>query len=406
MFQRILVWLCLFLLPLMADEAEWAQWLGKNRDGKVTEVSILTSWPEGGLEKVWKKNMGDGFSAPSIRDGRLYTMYSNGYDDFLVCLNAENGDEIWRERVDRSINNSLGGDGPRSTPTVSEKLVVTVGTYGQLVAADRMSGKMLWKVNLMEEFNAKVNKWGYSCSPLIYNNQVIVEVGGGNHALVSFDLQSGKVKWKSGSDPLGYSSPIIASLDGEEQLVAFTGNHLRGMNPNTGEQLWGYAWKTSYNVNAATPVMVGDDQVFISSGYGTGGALVKVSKQGNQWEVTEVWKNKVMKNHFSTSVVVGDLIYGFSDGILTAMNAKDGKRVWTQRGFGKGTLIAVGTYLLVLGDRGDLALVNTTANSYQEVSRFRALDGGLCWTNPVIVEGRLYLRSLNEMISYDIADKN
>jgi outer membrane protein assembly factor BamB len=244
-----------------------------------------------------------------------------------------------------------------------------------------------------------VPQWGVSSSPLVEGDLLIVEVGGKeNYAFVAFDKRSGEVVWSSGTGKPGYASPIAVTLQGRRQIVFFPARGLVGIAVEDGRMLWSVPWKTSYDVNAATPIFVPRDSFFISTGYDTGAALVAVSKGDAGLDADFVWKSRVMKNHYNSSVLVGDLIYGFDNAIFKCIEARSGDEVWrTRGGYGKGaSLLYADGLLIVLGGEGHLGLVEATPEDYHELATAE-VSQGRTWTMPSLSDGVLYIRDFKQI---------
>jgi outer membrane protein assembly factor BamB len=211
--------------------------------------------------------------------------------------------------------------------------------------------------------------------------------------------------WKSESDIPGYSAPIAVTVDGVRQVLVFTGSGLVSLAPNTGKLFWRYDWETRYDVNAATPVFIPPAKVFISSGYGTGGALLQIQGNSGKATIRELWKNREMSNHFSTSILHNNHLYGFDEGFLTCLDIATGQPKWQQRGFQKGSLLFADGHLIVLGEQGKLALVEAAPEAYKEKGSVEILRGR-CWTMPTLANGKLYLRNQSEMLCLEVTGKN
>ena len=307
--------LCAF--PALAQDwsgwqsAGWPQWLGPDRNGISPETGLF-----GGklsINESWRVQGGKGFSGLSAAGGRLYTMYIHGGDEYAVCLDAGNGEVLWRTRTDGLLMERQGGDGPRATPTVDEGTVFVSSAYGKLYALDSRTGSQKWSRDLVREYGSKRARWGFCPSPLVAGNLVLIEAGGHgrSRSLIAFDKTSGDAAWTTGSDKLGYSSPIAVTIGRTPQAVFFTGYGLVSVAPQDGKVLWQHPWTTRHDVNAATPVFIPPGRFFISSGYGTGGAVVEVSAADSGYSVKEVWRNTEMKNHFATSIYYEGHLYGF-----------------------------------------------------------------------------------------------
>ena len=379
--------------------AEWSQWRGPNRDGISAETGFLKNWPQQGPKVLWHISLGDGYSGISIAQGKVYTMSAEGDDEFVICLDASNGEEVWRFRSGAKFTEQRG-DGPRSMPTVHGDSVFALGAEGKLYALDASDGTKLWAHNFVEEFDSKIPTWGFSSSPLIEGNLVLVEAGGRDgKAIVAFDKKSGDVVWTTHTDEVGYSSPIAINFGGVRQIIFLTSKTLLSVAPEDGQIYWKYAWPEGINI--ATPIFIPDDKIFISASYDKGAVLLKMTADKDGIGIEEVWKSRVMKNHFNSSVLQGDYLYGFDNAILTCIEVNTGEEQWRQRGFGKGSLLLADGHLIILGDSGKLALAEADPNEYKEKALFQLFDDK-CWTVPTLAGGKLYLRNQKEMVCLDL----
>jgi outer membrane protein assembly factor BamB len=392
---------------------DWPQWRGPRRDGLSTEEDLLTTWPPEGPRVLWRAAAGEGYSSLAVAAGRVYTLFQDGDRETVVCWDADTGREQWRFPYPARYVNGFGS-GPRATPTVDGDRVYTVGATGLFHCLDAATGKKLWEHDLLKECGAANLPWGVSFSPLVDGDLVFTNPGGPDgRSVAAFNKHNGKLVWQALDDPAGYSSPIAVTAAGVRQVVVFTGAGLVGMAPGDGKLFWRYPWETSYGVNAATPIFFrarsGErthECLFISSGYGKGCALLEVMKgEGGAPEVKMVYENNRMRNHFSSSVRLGDHVYGLDDDRLTCMEVRTGQVAWQQRGLGKGALIAAGRHLIVLGEAGTLALVEAAPDAYHESARFDVFQGK-CWTAPALAHGRLYLRDEKEVVCLDLRKKS
>lgn len=383
---------------------DWPQWRGPNRDGISTETGLLKTWPASGPKVLWRAASGEGYAGISVANGRAYTMYSDGSQEVVVCLDAGTGKELWRYKASPAFRNDQG-DGTRSTPTVDGDLVFTLSANGMLTALNAATGAKVWQHQIRDEFGGRVPTWGISTTPLVEGEKLIVDVGGkSGHSVIAFNKKNGSIIWKSETDIPGYSAPIAVNVNGVRQILIFTGSGLASFSPANGKRFWHFPWETSYDVNAATPVFIAPDKVFISSGYGVGGALLQISGSNGSSSVNQVWKSREMKNHFSSSILYQNHLYGFDDAFLTCLDVATGKPKWQQRGFQKGSLLFADGHLIVLGERGLLALVEASPEGYKEKAQFQVLQGK-CWTMPTLANGKLYVRNQREMLCLEVAGK-
>jgi outer membrane protein assembly factor BamB len=396
--------------PLPAS-ADWPQWRGPRRDG-VAAGRLLTDWPAQGPPRLWQVDGGEGYSSCAVAGGRLFTMLRDGDQEIVLCLDAVTGEPKWRFPYHAPFVNG-NGSGPRSTPTLDGDRLYTVGATGLFHCLDAATGKPRWEKahDLLAEFAAPNIQWGVSFSPLVDGDLVFTNPGGPNgNALAAFDKISGQLRWKTGSDPAGYSSPIAVQTGDLRQVLFFTGDSLVGVTAADGKPLWRFPWDTQFKVNAATPIAfraeVGGrtaDYVFITSGYAKGCALLKLLPDGKGGcAARAVYTSNHLCGHFASPVRSGPYVYGFNESELTCMDLRTGDVKWTKpREFNKGSLLRVNDSLLVLGENGKLALVEATPEEYREKASFRPFRQK-SWTMPVLAGGRVYLRDEDKIACYDV----
>ena len=385
-----------------ANSANWPQWRGPNRDGVSKETGLLKQWPAEGPPLLWKASgAGGGFSSFSVANGKLYTMGLRGTKEFVIAFDAATGKEAWATPNGNAFRNDRG-DGPRGTPTIDGDRLYALGGSGDLSAFDVKTGKLIWSKNILSEFGGQNITWGISESPLIVGDKLLVNPGGPQASIVALNKSDGSVIWKSQSDKAGYSSAIPVQVNGGTQVVFFTHQRAVGLDLKDGKLLGEYAKPANNVANAATPIARGN-RVFISSDYGTGGGVVEIKPDGS---AQEVWFTKDMRNHHSSSVLVGDYLYGFSSAILTAIKFDTGEIAWRDRSVGKGSLVYADGRLYCFSERGVMGLVEATPTGYAERGRFKIEAGSLeTWTHPVVAGGRLYLRDQDTIYAYDIRQK-
>jgi outer membrane protein assembly factor BamB len=380
----------------------WPQWRGPNRDGISTETGLLKQWPTAGPPLVWTtKGAGTGYSSLAIANGRIYTMGLRGDREYVIAFDVATGKQAWATAHGGAYRDSRG-DGPRGTPTVDGDRLYALGGNGDLTSMEVQSGRIIWSMNILQKFGGANIKWGISESPLVIGEKVLVNAGGPGASVVALNKKDGSLIWKSQSDQAGYSSGMPVKLNNTTQVVFFTDSRAIGLDLNTGKFLWEYARASNKVANVATPVVRGN-RVFVSSDYGTGAALVEVTADGS---AKEVYFTKKMRNHHSSSILIGDYLYGFSSGILTAMRFDTGEVAWEDRSVGKGSLVYADGNLYAFSEKGVVALVEASPTGYREKGRFELQQGSLpTWTHPVVAGGRLYLRDEDTIYAYDVKEK-
>ncbi|MGB0590536.1 MAG: PQQ-binding-like beta-propeller repeat protein [Myxococcota bacterium] len=405
LISALLVTSLLGLLTPPASADDWPQWYGPQRDGLSAEKGDLVStWTEKGPKVRWTQALGPGFSSFAVVGDTGYTMATNDPHVSVVAFDVKTGKDRWRTRIGQAYTDRMGGDGPRATPTIHEGQLFALGPNGTLVAMDAKTGRLAWMRQIAQELGGEVPKWGYSGSPLVSGGLVYIEVGGkDDHSLVAFSAKDGKVVWKRGGFKAGYSSPALLTLAGTPQVVFFTAQAAVATRPKTGEVLWTRPWEISYDVSAATPIAAGPDALFISAGYGVGGVLYDLTRQGEKVAISQRWASPRMRNKMSTSVHIKGTLYGFDEDRLTAMDANSGTLAWQFDEFGRGSLIAVGDRLVVLGEDCRLAIVEATPKAYTPVKPpVRILPSDRCWTVPALSDGVLFVRDLEQMRAVEL----
>jgi outer membrane protein assembly factor BamB len=400
--MRVFPFLGAFLIGIVPASADdWPQWRGVNRDGISPETGLLKSWPAEGPKLLWKaQGLSEGFSAAAVVKGRVYTQGQRGEKEYVMALDDATGKKVWEVEAGGSFRERRG-HGPRGTPTIDGDRLYALSADGTLVCLSTTNGKRIWGFNMLDKFRGDVPHWGISESPLVDGERLIVTPGGTDGGVVALNKMTGNVIWKSKQDdPAGYSSPIAVEYGGVRQYVVFHGRGVIGLAAATGELLWRYDKVSNRTANIATPLFK-NGHLFVSSDYGTGCALLRVADKTGK--AAEVYFNQDMKNHYSTSVLVGDHLYGFSSTILTAMNLMSGQVAWRDRTVGKGSVTYADGHLYVYGERGGVALVEATPAGYKEKSRFSIPPGEFnTWTPPVIANGKLYLREQDNLYCYDV----
>lgn len=379
----------LLCAPLaFAQTNVWPQWRGPNHDGISLERNWFKPWPSDGPKRLWKANVGIGFSSVSVSAGRMFTMGNTTTNvDTVWCLDAASGRVIWTNSYPCALDPKYYEGGPGATPTVDGSRVFTFSKKGHVLCLDAASGKTIWSRNIADELSLKLPEWSFAGSALVEGDLVIANAGRAGTAL---DKKTGRIVWTSSSEPGGYATPVPFEMNGQRAVAIFSAKTLVAVDPRTGRKLWEFPWETGRDVNAADPIVRGD-KIFISSS--TGSALLQV--RSNQ--VTVVWnKPNFMRNYFNPPVLLGGFLYGI-DGTthrptaLACVDFNTGERKWSQPNFGSGALMAADNKLIIL-DKGELIIADATPEKYTERARAQVI-GGKCWTVPVLSNARIYCRN-------------
>jgi outer membrane protein assembly factor BamB len=388
--------------PEAWETASWSQWRGPDRTGVSAEKNLAAGWGESGPAELWRKPLGQGFSGIVVDAGRLYTQFASGTDAFVACLSARDGSEIWRVRTGSNFKNSYG-NGPRATPTLDGGVVYAMSSSGDLFAVRASDGEVVWKLDLRERYGAKPPRWGLSGSPLVEGDLLIVNPGGADgRSILALDKKTGELRWSVRDDKAGYAAPVAMTLAGVRQVLVFVGDKVVSLDPADGRTLWELGWKTDWGVNASTPILLKGDRVFLSTGYDRGAVMLKVSKSDQNVVAEELWRNREMRNKFSSSVLYEGMLYGFDEATLKCVDPEDGTTHWGERGLGHGSLFAVDGKLIVLSDKGKLVMATATSEKYEELAAAEVFETKT-WTVPTLAGGRLYLRDEKEIVAFDVS---
>jgi len=382
----------LLALTSTALAGDWPWWLGPDRDG----ISKEKAWKvEGKEEPLWKQNVGLGYSTVSIAGGRLYTQGHDeeAQEDTIYCLDPLTGEKQWSYSFPSQTWNRGHGGGSLSTPSIDGDRVFASHREGSFFCFEAATGELVWKKNLEKEYELENATWGFACAPLVFEDMVVMNSG---HVL-ALDKKSGELLWKTERDyGDAYSTPAPFVHDGTQCLAVFGGDGLAVIERKTGKAVAFFEWKTRYDVNAATPVVIGEDRIFIGSGYGHGCAMLKLEKG----ELKPLWESKLMKTQMSGAVLYRDHLYGYDDSALQCLDLA-GEEKWSER-LGKAALLLADGKIIGQSSRGELVIAEAQPEGYAELYRRKILDGGVYWTTPVLCDGLIYLRnSLGDLVCLD-----
>ena len=388
---------------------DWPQWRGPRSDGISRETGLLTDWSQQNPTVLWQQPLGTGFSSIAVVGNRLYTMAAVEEVEYTFCLDTDTGNLVWRVPSGARHVDSQGGDGPRSTPTVVNNVVYTLGAEGGLMCLDARTGRERWKRNILEDFGGENLHWGVSTSPYVDGDNLLVNVGAQGASVVAFEKKTGNVVWQNLDDVAGYASPIKINVSGPDganvpELVFFCGRSLIGVSPADGSLHWRHEWITTSNMNIATPIYEPLSRLlFVSASRDTGRcATYRLTARDGDVACELVYRNQEMKNHYNSCVLIDGYVYGFDNSVLKCIQLETGQVMWVDRTVGKGSLVAAQEHLFVLGERGGLAVVEATPQEYREKGRMQAFDSSRAWSPPALSNGRLYVRDLEKIACLDI----
>jgi outer membrane protein assembly factor BamB len=388
--------------PSAAPSPYWTDFRGPGRDGHYRERAILTDWPAAGLKPVWKQPVGGGYASFVIAGGRAFTIEQRGAEEVVAAYDVATGRELWTNTWTAAFREMMGGDGPRATPTWSDGRVFALGAQGELRSIEDVSGRTVWRTNILEDSGAKNLQWGMSAAPLIVDDTVVVLPGGPDgQSVIAYDRRTGKRAWSAQGDQQAYSSPMLVTLAGVRQILVFSASRIMGLTPDGGRLLWQHPWKTQFDINASQPLVVADNRLLVSTGYGTGAAVIELTPSGDTLTPREVWRNIRLKNQFTSSVLHEGFVYGLDEAILACLDASTGELKWKGGRYGYGQLVLASGHLIVLTEDGNIALVVATPERHVEKVRFPALEGKT-WNHPAMSDGYLLVRNLAEMAAFDL----
>ncbi len=370
----------------------WPQWRGPDQN----DVSRESAWvSEGKSESLWESNVGLGYSSVTVADGRLFTM---GYDaeggvDVIWCLDPETGEELWAHPYEAAIWNQAHTGGTLNTPTIDGEHVYTLNREGNMFAFDAGSGDILWHHHLKNEHDLTYPTWGFSAAPLVLGDELIVNVG----KVMRLDKKTGEPVWASKDYGHAYGTPTAFQLDGKPALAVLNGDGLAVLDRTNGKELYFYAWSGTRGVNAASPIVVDNEAIFISSTRKGAGALLAFGPEG----LEPVWESRTLTTQLSGCVLMDGHFYGFDGGVLKCVNVYGDER-WSVRGIGNGAVSAAPGRLLAMSSKGELIVAEASPEEYRELSKTKLIETGSFWTKPVLAGGLIYCRgSLGELICRD-----
>jgi outer membrane protein assembly factor BamB len=391
------------LAPVAGDYAEYR---GGKRDGLISGPALARDWKTHPPKELWRQPVGGGYAGFVIQGGVAVTIEQRRDQEAVVCYDTATGTEIWVNTYAADFEETMGGPGPRATPTIAGDEVYSFGAIGDLLCIDLKTGKTKWSVKTLA--NNDNIMWAMSGSPLVYENMVIVNPGtqrdsAKGKAVCAFNRANGELIWGSGDTRAGYSSPMLATLAGKLQVVQFDADCIAGYDLKDGKRLWKFDWPIGNGVNVAQPLVLSEDRVFISTSYDVAaGAMLKITLDDGKWQVKELWKNNKLRCKFTSPVFYEGHIYGLDEGILACVEASSGKRIWREGRYGHGQLLLTGDLLLILSETGKLVLVQATPEAHHELGSIQVFKSDKTWNHLALARGIAYLRNHEEMACYEL----
>ncbi len=379
-------------------KAEWPGFRGPERDGIARGTRISTDWSASPPSELWRKPIGPGCSSFAVHGNLVYTQEQRGEDEVVSCYDLSTGQSVWKHGDPARFWDSHAGAGPRSTPTLSGNLVCTFGATGILNVLDAMDGAVIWSRNAANDTETEIPEWGFASSPMVIGDVVIVAPAG---TMVAYDLASGDQLWMSAKGGAGYSSPHLFQIDGVVQVVLMNDFGATSVVPEDGTLLWEYPWPHTDRI--LQPARTDDGDIVLSTGGGKGMRRLKVAFGPGGWNIEERMSSVQLKSFFNDFVVHKDLAFGFSGPFVECVDIVEGGRMWKSGRYGgQLILLADQDLLVVLTEKGELALIKATPDKFTELARFQAIEGKT-WNHPVLVGDILLVRNSQEMVAFRLS---
>ena len=392
-------------LPFVRSEdlPDVPQFFGTRRDGVVLNAKLAHDWNATPPRQMWRQPIGAGWSAFAVVGGRAFTQEQRGENEAVTCYDLLTGRLLWMHSNPVHFSQWQGGDGPRATPTVQGGRVFAIGATGILECLDAATGERIWSSAVLAENKLENLIWGISASPLVYDDVVVVTGGLTNGPTVlAYRRTDGAPLWRAGTDKASYASPILAMIAGRRVVLSVNAASLTAHDPASGELLLTYPWSDDKWPKAAQPVVIGENRVFLSAGYGAGCELLEV-KTGAEGRLvaTQVWKNLRMKTQFNSVAARDGFLYGLDDGLLACVEIASGERKWKEGRFGSGQTLLVDDLVIAQSEPGAVVLAEAKPTGFKELGRIPALSTKT-WNHPTLAGHYLLVRNSEEMACYDL----
>jgi outer membrane protein assembly factor BamB len=376
------------------------QFLGPDRNAVLHGIHLAPAWDDLPPTELWRRPLGTGWAGFAVADGLAVTQEQREGQGVVVAYDLETGAVRWSHDAGDGFQSPLAGDGPRATPTLHDGRVYAFGVDGVLRALELTTGRLLFERDVLEENVGRAPMHGIASSPLVTDGLVIVVAGGENgRSLVAYDAETGVSRWAGGDDGAAYSSPLVATLGGVRQIVVFNLRHLTGHDPATGEVLWKDRWPDRPE-KVSQPVVLGDDRIFASMGYGIGARLVQVARRPDGgFDADLQWESRRLKAKFTQVVEHEGFLYGLDEGVLVCLDPANGERRWKRGRYGHGQVLLVEDLLLLQAEDGRVVLIDPNPEGLTEVASFQAVEGKT-WATPALAGDLLIVRSEVEAACY------
>ena len=385
-------------LAVVPGPNDYPQFYGPRRNAVLAGPKLARDWSSERPTELWRHPVGEGWSSFAIVGDAAFTQELRGDQEVVVRYDRDTGEQIWVHSDEAPFNTTVGGSGPRATPTFVDGRIYTLGATGILNCLDAASGELAWTTNVLQDHDANQPEWGMASSPLVIDDLVIVQLGRRGRLLAAYDRSSGEPAWRSDADSGSYNTPALLDLGGRAQLVSVNGASVTGHDPATGALLWSEPWEVPAE-RVAPALRLSDELILVSAGYGAGSRLLRVTGGDGAWRVEEIWESRRLKSKFAPMVVHEGVIYGLDDGVLVAIDPQTGERLWKRGRYGHGQLVLVDDLLLIQAENGEVVLVEANPEEHRELASFAALDGKT-WNPPALSGDLLLVRNNKEAAAY------
>jgi outer membrane protein assembly factor BamB len=392
---------------LVLQPGDWPAFRGADRNGSRPGVRIATDWKDHPPQPLWRHRVGPGWSSLAVVGDRLWTQEQRDEEEVVVCYSTKTGDQLWEHKNKDRFTEVVAGPGPRATPTFYEGCIYVYGAKGRLECLDALTGNLKWSVDVAEDAKAKVPTWGFASSPLVYKGIVTVFAGGPNgKSVMAYHADTGKPAWSGGEGQQSYCSLEAARIGDTDQLLMSTDKGVTSFEPAQGQVLWHHAWELPEGMTRVVqPSLLGDD-VLLGTGFSFGTRRIHIHHENNAWTNTEAWSTKAISPYYNDLVIHKNHLYGFDGPFLVCVSLEDGKGKWRARGYNNGQVLLLPDQdlLVVLSEKGAVALVEANPDAHRELGRFQAVEGKT-WNHPVIAHGKLFVRNGEEMACYQLTEE-
>jgi outer membrane protein assembly factor BamB len=379
---------------------DYPQFYGPHRDATLPGPRLASDWQARPPRELWRREVGEGWSSFAVVGRAAITQEQRGEDEVVVRYELDSGHQQWVHADHAPFDTTVGGSGPRATPTVADGRVYTLGATGILNCLELDSGRLVWSRNVLDDNKAGQPDWGMASSPLVVGGVVVIQLGRRGISLAAYDRHTGEPAWRAGRDPGSYSTPTVATVAGRRQLLIVNQTSVAAHDPVDGSLLWREEW-SGPGERVTPPLQVAEDLLLVSAGYGIGSRLLRVVSTGESYIVEEVWRSPRLKSKFAPMVLHEGVVYGIDDGVLVALDPDTGERLWKRGRYGHGQIVLVGDLLLIQAENGDLVLVAADPREHRQLARFPALDGKT-WNPPALAGRHLLVRNNREAACYEL----